>query len=242
MLAIYGIRLAFRIIVLITAIVNYVNDRSSLIISNELFGDKGISFLQILWAILLLEMLQKLFPQQKMSMGCRKQFGANYLAGRIKLTGAELAEDIKSENTGARKVFALWVGVNAVVGMFYFVKRWGESELVLLSLIYYVGDLFCLLLYCPFQKLFMKNRCCVTCRIFNWDCIMMVTPLIFIRSFFSWSLVAVALVILIHWEIAYRKYPQRFFEDTNDNLKCANCSENLCLIKRSSKVKERFGT
>ena len=38
------------------------------------------------------------------------------------------------------------------------------------------------------------------------------TPLIFIRSFYSWSLVLMALSLFIWWEVAFRKHPQRFWQ------------------------------
>lgn len=128
-------------------------------------------------------------------------------------------------------MFAVWLGINGLVAVFYYAGFYSKPEMLLLSLLYYVFDLFCIIIYRQFQSLVMKNRCCVTCRIFNWDSIMMFTPLIFVPAFFSWSLIAIAIILLFHWEVAYRKHPERFMEESNVNLRCAGCSDRLCKVK-----------
>jgi hypothetical protein len=232
MVRIYSARLVFRITVFVVAINLYLSDKSSLVISNGLPLGDGIKPLHILWLILIAEMVLKFFPQKVMSMGCRKQFKVNYAPGAEEPLKTEIDAWMKGENAAALKVLAVWLGGNAVVALFYYAKILGESEVVLISLFYYVCDLICILFYCPFQSFIMKNRCCVTCRIFNWDSLMMFTPLLFIRSFFSWSLVIIALCLLIHWEVTYWRHPQRFSEASNQNLTCAHCSDNLCKVKK----------
>jgi hypothetical protein len=176
-------------------------------------------------------MVLKFFPQPVMSMGCRKQFKSNYAPSGKNPSVSEIAAWMKGENAAAKRVFTVWLGINTLVAGFYWAGFYGEPEMLLLSLLYYVFDLICIVIYCPFQALIMKNRCCVTCRIFNWDSIMMFTPLIFVRSLFSWSLVAIALILLIHWEVTYRKHPERFMEESNANLNCAHCNDRLCKVK-----------
>jgi hypothetical protein len=231
MVRIYRARLVFRITVFIAAICKYINDKNILIISNGMPLSNGIKPLHILWLILTAEMMLKFFPLRVMSMGCRKQFKVNYAPGAPEPIQTEITAWMRSENAAALKVAAVWLGGNTIVALLYYAKVLGESEMVLLSLFYYVGDLICILFYCPFQSLIMKNRCCVTCRIFNWDSMMMFTPLVFIRSFFSWSLALVALCLFVQWEITYWRYPQRFFEGSNRNLTCGYCSDHLCRVK-----------
>ena len=100
----------------------------------------------------------------------------------------------------------------------------------------------CILFFCPFQTWMMHNRCCGTCRIYNWDFAMMFTPLVFIMvtnndgviSFnpFAIILVVTSLALLLKWEITYRLYPERFSDHTNKSLRCENCKEKLCMHKR----------
>ena len=86
---------------------------------------------------------------------------------------------------------------------------------------------------CPytFQTWFMKNKCCGTCRIYNWDYAMMFTPFFFLRNAYAWSLLAMSIVLLVRWEITFYKYPERFAENTNEYLRCRNCPEKLCTHK-----------
>ena len=86
--------------------------------------------------------------------------------------------------------------------------------------------------FCPFQTWFMKNKCCGSCRIYNWDYAMMVTPLAFIPNIVTVSLFVMALTLLVFWEIAVYRYPERFSPATNGSLRCANCPEKLCHHKR----------
>lgn len=78
----------------------------------------------------------------------------------------------------------------------------------------------------------MKNKCCSTCRMYNWDYAMMFTPLFFIRKPYSWSLLALSVALLIRWEITFYLHPERFSEKTNDYLQCKNCTEKLCAHKK----------
>ena len=58
---------------------------------------------------------------------------------------------------------------------------------------------------------------------------MMFTPMIFVNGFFSLSLLAVAVVILLIWELCVLLYPERFWEKSNVALKCSECTDKLCI-------------
>jgi hypothetical protein len=77
----------------------------------------------------------------------------------------------------------------------------------------------------------MRNRCCATCQIFNWDGIMAATPLLFVGGWFGWSIIAIALIVLVRWEVTAFQHPERFSESTNSRLSCARCAERLCHIR-----------
>lgn len=241
MLVIYSIKLVLRIAVLILAILIHLNDKHSLVISNGLTLSNGIKPLHFIWLIFAAEMVQKLFPNQLISLGCRKQFKSSYLPAKDSPSPPELTAAINAENRAAKKVLAAWFGGNALVGILYYAGLINEADLVLLSLVYFVGDLICVLFFCPFQYFLMKNRCCITCRIFNWDAIMFVTPLLFINSFYSLSLALLALLLLIYWELCYRRHPERFLEVSNTNLRCQHCTEKLCKLKKVKNLYSQFG-
>jgi len=92
---------------------------------------------------------------------------------------------------------------------------------------FYVCDLICVLIWCPF-RLLMKTRCCTTCRIFNWDHLMMFSPLIFMGGFYAVSLVVLAILAWLVWEVCIMMYPERFWDRSNAALKCSECTDKLC--------------
>jgi hypothetical protein len=60
----------------------------------------------------------------------------------------------------------------------------------------------------------------------------MFTPLFFVRDPYSWSLLTMAVILMIRWELVFYLHPERFSEKTNDYLKCENCTEKLCTHKK----------
>ena len=127
----------------------------------------------------------------------------------------------------AGKVMVLWIALVAFIGTLYLCEIIDKKILLLISIAFYVCDLICVLIWCPF-RLILKNRCCTTCRIFNWDHLMMFSPLVFIGGFYALSLFGMALLVLLVWELSILIYPERFWEFSNDALKCANCTDKLC--------------
>ncbi|NTU89345.1 MAG: hypothetical protein HGA54_05475, partial [Actinobacteria bacterium] len=57
------------------------------------------------------------------------------------------------------------------------------------------------------------------------------TPLLFIPSWFSWTLCALSLAVLVRWELNFNRHPERFSERLNLSLRCAGCQEKICRIK-----------
>ena len=187
----------------------------------------GVWVLAAAWLLLMVEMILRLFPSRTDSMGCQRQFALNY-----KPTGHAPVKP-KNQTRAVIGVIAAWFALNGAIGLLYFTHIIGADILLLVSLAYSVCDMICILLFCPFQVWFLKNKCCTTCRIYNWDFAMMFTPMIFIPHVYTWSLLAMGLVLLIRWEITYCRHPERFYECSNGSLDCSNCQERLCNQKKS---------
>ena len=71
-----------------------------------------------------------------------------------------------------------WLVFNTLIALA--LRHWGyldEPELMLWSIFYFFFDVFSVVVWCPLQIFMMRNRCCTTCQIFNWDGIMAATPL-----------------------------------------------------------------
>ena len=196
-------------------------------------------FLAGVWVLYAVEILLRLFPSKIESPGCQKQFEKNYIP---------INTDSKPNVQSWKKtfiVFLSWIVLNGIIGVLYFVGIITQEILILISLAYGVCDMICILFFCPFQTWIMKNRCCTTCRIYNWDFAMMFTPFVFIPHFYTWSLLGLALMLLLRWEITLRMHPERFATNTNDYIACKNCTEKLCCHKRQlqgflQKYKDKF--
>lgn len=129
-------------------------------------------------------------------------------------------------------VLIFWVVFNAVIAAALALTGNLVAEVAILwAMFYFVFDVFSVVVWCPIQIWFMRNRCCATCQIFNWDGIMAATPLIFVGGWFGWPILALAVVVLLRWEIAAVRHPERFDESTNARLSCAQCTEQLCRIR-----------
>ena len=96
------------------------------------------------------------------SPGCQKQFAKNY----IRSGSTEIAIE---DNNATVLVALIWIVFNGVFGALHMAGFLDDGEMLLLCAAYSVCDMICILFFCPFQSWFMKNKCCGTCRIYNWD-------------------------------------------------------------------------
>lgn len=223
-------KFVFRSLMFIVALTLYIVNKATAKDTEKLFGEIGSNtvVLIVIWLIFAVEVGLRFFPTKFESMGCQKQFKRNYLEPQNIVTP-------EPEKMSWKKTFTvafLWILGNAVFGGLYLLGIFDYGILILLFFAYSVGDMICVLFFCPFHTWIMKNKCCNTCRIYNWDFPMMFTPLIFIPHWFTWSLVAISLALLIEWEVLYKLHPERFTENTNHNLRCANCTERACAHKK----------
>lgn len=236
--ALHYVKLIFRSVLLIATLIAYISDRINGI-ENKLSDINELHILPIIvWFAFIIGMILRFFPARLESMGCQKQFGRNY----IEIAGCNKTVPVQSGVTTFAVVSA-WVALNAIIGVLYYTHIIDEVILLLICLVYSVCDIVCILFFCPFQTWIMKNKCCATCRIYNWDYAMMFTPFVYIPNIYTVTLLGTALALLIKWEIIYKKYPERFSEGCNKSLSCAMCKEKLCHHKKQLRVflqKERF--
>jgi len=224
----YVVRLVLRCVVLLLCFALYLRGAKDFEI---LYGSnffRKFSLFHLLWIVWLFDMLGQLFPLKgHISLGSQKHFLARFRPIKEKINLPALKAYAVSTAKAAYKVMLLWIALIAVIGVLYFCGVLTRELLLLISVLFYVCDLICVLVWCPF-RLLMKTRCCTTCRIFNWDHFMMFSPLVFIDSFFTRSLFLLSLAVLIYWEVSAFLYPERFWEHTNEALRCASCTDKLC--------------
>lgn len=223
--ALHYFKLIFRSCLLITATILYIIHRADEAYAP--FGnlEKKPAILGVIWVFFTVGMILRFFPSGNESMGCQKQFKKNFIPTEVSTVKLHSARSTFA-------VAAVWIALNAVIGLLYYIKWIDEGILLLICLFYSVCDMICILFFCPFQTWFMKNKCCGSCRIYNWDYAMMFTPLVFLRDSYTWSLLGLALLLLLFWEISIRLHPERFSETTNACLSCSHCKEKLCHHKK----------
>ena len=232
------LKLAIRSLLFAAVLTVFLTDKRLVLDNVYTFQNSGAWLLAGIWLFFVVEMAARLFPLKFESIGSQKQFASHFVR---RDTGTSLPADVKKNHRkSVILVAALWIALNAGIGALFFTGIIDEAVLLIISLFFAVCDIVCILFYCPFQSLIMKNRCCTTCRIFNWDFLMMFIPLVFIRSWFTLSLVALALTVFIQWEIQYFRHPARFCEETNGRLACAACTENLCRWKKTVSLPGRL--
>ena len=196
---------------------------------NGMFAGFEQSLLPLVYALIFsVEIALRLFPSKLESMGCQKHFRQNFVP-RGEFDRSALRRRSLRQIT---PVIIFWLTLNAIIFALYFAGLIDWGMLILVSLAYSVCDMICILFFCPFETWMMMNKCCGSCRIYNWDFIMMFTPLIFFRHPLAHLLVGLSLVLLLRWEIGAYLTPERYFEDTNQMLSCANCTEHLCHHKK----------
>ena len=219
------VKLVFRSLMFLAGLTVYILHRRSGT------GEAGLAryapVLIFLWVMYAISMTLRFFPSPTESMGCQKQFARNY-----KPIPAGKHGFVQPRKHGTMMAAASWVVLNGLIGLIYFLGWIDKGILMLISLAYGVCDMICILFFCPFQTWMMKNKCCNTCRIYNWDYAMMFTPMLFIGGFWAWSLLGMSLVLMARWEITFFRHPERFLEACNDSLACRNCQEKLCSHKK----------
>jgi len=186
------------------------------------------SVLHILWLLWIIDMIQQIIPvKSKIALGSQKLFRNRFRPIRDKINYKALKEYVVSTTKSAYHVLLLWFALIIAIGFVYY-KGWiGKIGLFMISVLFYVCDLICVLIWCPF-RLMMRTRCCTTCRIFNWDHLMMFSPMIYIGGFFAISLVVFAIIAWLVWEICILLHPERFWDHSNLALKCSECTDKLC--------------
>ncbi len=216
----YISKLAVRGIIFILFLFIYIINRVGN--GSFIFKTYYYPFLILAYLIFSCETICRFFKNKKMPMSSQKQF--------CNIRGKT---ECQPEKKGVIFVVLIWLLVTAAAGILYFTAVIDAWILILICLAYSVADVVCVIFFCPFQFLFMKNKCCNTCRIHNWDMFLILTPLIFIPNIFTLILVLLSFAVLIMWEINIKKYPNSFCEQENQLLQCKKCEHRSCRYKKS---------
>ncbi len=225
---IYVARLVGRSVILLLCALACAFRRGIFTVLDGMNFFKTFSPLHLLWLVWVVDMVLQIFPiKNKVPLGSQKLFANRFRPIREKINYEALKTYIVATTKAAYKVFLIWCALIAAIGVLYYTGIINRVALFMISVVFYVCDLICVLIWCPF-RLIMKNRCCTTCRIFNWDHLMMFSPLIFMGGFFAVSLVLMSIAAWLVWELCVMMYPERFWDHSNVALQCSQCTDKLC--------------
>ncbi|OPY75864.1 MAG: hypothetical protein A4E65_03386 [Syntrophorhabdus sp. PtaU1.Bin153] len=189
----------------------------------------------LIWLFTFIVLVKRLIPDwnSKISMG--KIFKRHY--AQILTDGSSKQEKLsryrRKVNIGALRTAVCWSIVVLITGLLYGVGIFNKLWLFLTVGFFVFMDQFCVSVWCPFQWV-IGNKCCNACRINNWGYLMAFSPLAFIPSFWTVSVVALSVIVVIQWEYLFHKYPERFYELYNANLQCKNCGKGCKLSPQQS--------
>ncbi len=222
-------RLICRSIVLLFVIGLYIWYPKTFNITKGLNFFNTLSPLHLVWIIWIADMILQLSRVPNYwPLGSQKYREERFKKPFLMIDKRHIKKMMKEMTKDSVSVAIAWILLVAVIDILYLTKVIPFQIVIIISTVFYVCDVICILFWCPFKTFFMHNKCCTTCRIFNWDHAMMFAPLIAIPGIWTYSLVFMSLLIVIVWEITCAKYPERFLEKTNINLRCNNCKDKLC--------------
>ena len=225
---IYMLRFVGRCVALVIALCLCIWAPSSFEVLEGMRFFTKLSPLHLMWAIWVMDVVLQMIPAKSdIALGSKKLFKQYFTPAQVKHNWEALKKYIATTTKRAYKILVIWTLLIAGLGVLHNQGIIGHTGLFMVSVVFYVCDLICVLFWCPF-RLMMKNRCCTTCRIFNWDHMMMFTPMVYVFGFYSYSLLALAAIVWVAWELTVLLHPERFWFSSNESLKCVNCTDKLC--------------
>ena len=119
---------------------------------------REFSWLHVLWLIWMADMLPQIvsYPNNA-PVGSMKLFSRRFRPGKGDLNHEALRQHIIHSTRRAYLIFAVWCAMLAVIGLCYHLGLFGKPVLFLICVFFYVCDLICVLVWCPF-RLTMKIR------------------------------------------------------------------------------------
>ncbi len=179
----------------------------------------------VLWALAVFILVKRMIPRFNKKISSRKIFRRFYQqAGNITPKRGEQLRSLKTRtDSGALRSAFYWLLLVGDMALWRLVGMLNDTWVYIIVLFFIFMDQFCVTVFCPFQWL-AGGKCCSTCRINNWGYLMAFSPLVFVQSFWTWSIVALTIIIVIQWEYLYYRFPERFYETHNAALMCRNCT------------------
>ncbi len=179
----------------------------------------------VIWLLTASLLVRRMIPRFNRKVSSGKIFDKFYAKGAI--GNPSIEEKLKvytaRTNGGAMQTAIYWTIVIAVIGVLYYFRVLRVLDIYLIVVFFVFMDQFCTSVWCPFQWL-IGNKCCNSCRINNWGYLMAFAPLVYLPSFWTYSILVLSAAAVLQWECLFYRHPERFFELSNINLMCKNCT------------------
>lgn len=191
-------------------------------------------FYHLLWFIVMILLTKRLVPRLNPKISSGKIFERHHLA--VEERGARGREVFQAYlrriNRGAARSAVYWTLVIIATGVLHASGILSRTMLFVVSVFFVFMDQFCVTVWCPFKWL-IGNKCCNACRINNWGYFMAFSPLLFVPSFWTYSILLMSALVILQWEYLFNRHPERFHELYNGNLMCRNCVTGCSRAGRS---------
>ncbi len=224
----YQLRLCLRFLLFCLTIYSLYFSKNEISIIFGMNFFKKFTLLHLAWVYWIIEILLPTFATRGMiSIGSIKHWQRTYIPSK-KFNPRLLFCYMKGSTKDSLKVFAVWLVYMTLLLIGHVIGFLGKKEMLLICAGLNVLDIIFVLYWCPLRACFMKNRCCTTCRIFNWDHILIFSALMFVPGFFGYTIVILSVAGFLIWEVCFFLHPERFWEGTNCSLRCSECTDKIC--------------
>ena len=185
----------------------------------------------LLWLLTVLILVKRFIPHLNTKITLGKIYGRNYAQAGEDHSAKQrrLTDYVKKMNFGAIRSAVYWTALILVMGFWFAAGLLNTMRLLVIVMFFIFMDQFCITVWCPFKAI-IRHKCCNTCRINNWGYLMAFSPMIFIPSFWTYSILFLSVAAIVQWEYLYHRHPERFYELYNANLMCKNCAKK-CVVR-----------
>ena len=144
-------RLVGRILVFILGIIICIKapEEFEILEGDNFF--RGFSIFHLLWICWIIDMILQIIPiKNEVPLGSQKLFANRFRPIRDKINYEALRNYVVSTTKAAYKVFIVWCALIAIIGVLYYNGIIDKMILFMISVFFYVCDLICVLIWCPY--------------------------------------------------------------------------------------------
>ncbi len=178
----------------------------------------------VLWLLTVLILVKRFIPRLNRKITLGKIYKSNFSqAGEENEAKQKRLRDYtRKMDSGALRSAAYWTALVLTIGFWRLAGLLDNVWIFVVVWFFVFMDQFCITVWCPFKAI-IQHKCCNACRINNWGYLMAFSPMIYMPSFWTYSILLLSAAALAQWEYLFRKHPERFYELYNANLMCKNC-------------------